>query len=198
MDLQPRTGLRGLLSNRSKGQTSREVPKGQMVPKAPVPLPPPSLDAALQPMPNLRRKRSVEETEEGEVAREKAGPKKKGKETKEPREKRTRSTESRDEVTIMRGPRTWSPRIELDGAPVLWDATLWETQREQASLLAEALQQPLLLPRDMEGLRKTRQPEVFMSLKRDLAMVSGLFYLVFILSTLLSSCFDVIFISVRV
>ncbi|XP_050241220.1 uncharacterized protein LOC126690130 [Quercus robur] len=151
MDLQPRTGLRGLLSNRSKGQTSKEVSKGQTVPKAPAPPPPPSSDAALQPMPNLRRKRPVEETEEGKVAREKARPKKKGKETKEPREKRTRSTESREEAAILRGPQTWSPRIELDGAPILWDATLWESQREQASFLAEALQQPLLLPRDMEA-----------------------------------------------
>ncbi|XP_050242280.1 uncharacterized protein LOC126691264 [Quercus robur] len=171
MDLQPRTGLRGLLSNRSKGQTSMEVSKGQTVPKAPAPPPPPSSGAALKPMPNLRRKRPVEETEEGEVAREKAGPKKKGKETKEPREKRTRSTESRDEAATLRGPRTWSPRIELDGAPILWDVTLWESQREQSSFMAEALQQPLLLPRDMEGLRKIRQPELFMAagdLKRDL------------------------------
>ena len=67
--------------------------------------------------------------------------------------------------------RTWSPRLELDGAPILWDATLWESQRGQASYLAEALQQPLLLPRDMDGLRATRQPDLFMSLKRDLAMV---------------------------
>ncbi|XP_050258138.1 uncharacterized protein LOC126703223 [Quercus robur] len=177
MDLQPRTGLRGLLSNRSKGQTSKEVSKGQTVPKAPVPPPPPSSDTALQPVPNLRRKRPVEETEEGEVSREKAGPKKKGKETKEPREKRTRSTESRDEAAIPRVPRTWSPRIELDGAPVLWDATLWESQREQASFLAEALQQPLLLPRDMEGLRKIRQPELFMSLKRDMAVVTQQIYI---------------------
>ncbi|XP_050256816.1 uncharacterized protein LOC126702198 [Quercus robur] len=146
MDLQPRTGLRGLLSNRSKGQTSKEVLKGQTVPKAPAPPPPPPSGAALKPMPNLRRKRPVEETEEGEVAREKAGPKKKGKDTKEPREKRTRSIESRDEA------------------------------REQASFMAEALQQPLLLPRDMEGLRKIRQPELFMSLERDMAVVTQQIY----------------------
>lgn len=197
MDLQPRTGLRGLLSNRSKGQTSKEVSKGQIVPKAPAPPPPPSSGVALQPMPNLRRKRPVEETEEGEVAREKARPKKKGKETKEPREKRTRSTESRDEAATLRGPRTWSPRIELDGAPILWDATLWESQREQASFLAEALQQPLLLPHDMEGLKKIRQPELFMSLKRDMAVVSRIFYLVFVLRTFLLSYLGIVFISVR-
>ena len=91
-------------------------------------------------MPNLRRKRQVEETEEGEIGREKARPQKKGKETKEPREKRTRSTDTRDEAAIRREHRTWSPRIELDGALIPWDATLWESQREQASFLAEVLQ----------------------------------------------------------
>ena len=47
MDLKPRTSLRGLLSNRNKGQSSKDVPKEQTAPKAPTPpLPPPS-DAAL-------------------------------------------------------------------------------------------------------------------------------------------------------
>ena len=156
MDLKPRSGLRGLLSNRNKGQSSKDVPKEQPTSKAPPPPLPPTSDAALQPMPNLRRKRPVEELEEGEVGREKAKPQKKGKETKEPKEKRTMSVDSRDEAAIRREQRTWSPRLELDGAPISWDATLWESQRGQASFLAEALQQPLLLPRDMEGLRATR------------------------------------------
>ena len=47
--------------------------------------------------------------------------------------------------------------------------------------MAEALQQPLLLPRDMNGLRDTRQPELFMSLKRDMAMVSENFSYLFLL-----------------
>ena len=38
--------------------------------------------------------------------------------------------------------------------------------------LAKALEQPLLLLRDMEGLRCTKQPDLLMSLKRDLAMIS--------------------------
>ena len=42
----------------------------------------------------------------------------------------------------------------------------------QVSYLAEALQQPHLLPRDMKGLWATRQPDLFMSLKRDMAMVN--------------------------
>ena len=76
MDLKSRTGLRGLLSNRSKGQSSKDISKEQTAPKAPAPPLPPSSDAALQPMPNLRRKRQVEETEEGEIGREKARPQK--------------------------------------------------------------------------------------------------------------------------
>ena len=119
MDLKPRTGLRGLLSNRSKGQSSKDVSKEQAATKAPAPpLPPPSSDAALQPMPNLRRKRQVEETEEGEIGREKARPQKKGKETKESRDKRTRSMDTRDEAATRREQRTWSPQIELDAAPI--------------------------------------------------------------------------------
>ena len=38
--------------------------------------------------------------------------------------------------------------------------------------LAQALEQPLLLPKDMEALRRMRQLDLFRSLKRDLAMVS--------------------------
>ena len=127
MDLKQRSGLRGLLSNRNKGQSSKDVPKEQPSSKAPPP-PPPTSDAALQPIPNLRRKRPVGELEEGEVGQEKAKPQKKGKETKEPKEKRTKSIDSRDEAAIRREQRIWSPRLELDGAPISWDATLWESQ----------------------------------------------------------------------
>ena len=175
MDLRQRSGLRDLLSNRNKGQSSKDVPKEQSSSKAP-PSPPPTSDAALQPMPNIRRKGPVGELEEGEVGQEKTKPQKKGKETKEPKEKRTKSIDSRDEAAIRREQRIWSSWLELDGAPISWDATLWESQRQEASFLAEALQQPLLLPRDMKGLRDTQQPELFMLLKRDMAMVSENFY----------------------
>ena len=184
--MKPSSGLRGLLSNRNKGQSSRDAPKEQATSKAPPPLPP-ITDPALQPLPNLRRKRPTEELEEGEVGPEKAKHQKKGKETKE---KRTRSVDNRDEAAIRREQRTWSPRLELDGAPISWNATLWESQREQTSYLAEALQQPLLLPRDMEGLRATRQSDLFMSLKRDMAMVSEDFlYSVFLFRICLFAIF---------
>ena len=172
MDLKPISGLRGLLSNRNNGQSSKDAPKEPATSKLPPPLPP-TADPALQPLPNLRRKRPVEELEEGEVGLEKVKHQKKG---QEPKKKRTRSINSRDEAAIRREQRTWSPRLELDGALISWDATLWESQRGQTSYLAEAMQQPLLLPRNMEGLQATRQPDLFMSLKRDMAMVNEDFH----------------------
>ena len=40
--------------------------------------------------------------------------------------------------------------------------------------IAEALEQPLLLPKDMDGYRRFKQNDIFLSLKRDLAMVNYL------------------------
>ena len=42
--------------------------------------------------------------------------------------------------------------------------------------MAEALEQPLLQPKDMDAARKLKQHELFMTLKRDLAMVSSQSY----------------------
>ena len=102
MDLKPRSGPRGLLSNRNKGQSSRDAPKEQATSKVPPPLPP-TADATLQPIPNLRWKRLVEELEESEVGPEKAKHQKKG---KKPKDKRTRSIDNRDEVVIRREQQT--------------------------------------------------------------------------------------------
>ena len=71
----------------------------------------------------------------------------------------------------------WAPVIEMDGAPIPYDATIRDSSRGHAYHLAQALELPFLLPRDMEALRHTRQLDMFMSLKRDLAMVSYLLYI---------------------
>ena len=123
MDLKSRFGLRGLLSNRNKGQSSKDAPKEQVPAKLPPPLPP-STNPALQPLPNLRLKRPVKELEEGEVGPQKAKQQRKG---KEPKDKRIKSIDSREKTAIRREQRTWSPRLELDGALILWDVTLWES-----------------------------------------------------------------------
>jgi len=92
------------MSNRNKGQSSKDAPKEQVPAKlpSPPPPPPPSTDPVLQPIPNLRRKRPVEELEEGKVGPQKAKQQKKG---KEPKDKRTKSIDSREKA-IRREQRT--------------------------------------------------------------------------------------------
>ena len=56
--------------------------------------------------------------------------------------------------------------------PIAYDATLRHYRGGYTGLVAEALEQPLLLPQDMKAYRTFKHPELFLSLKRDLAMVS--------------------------
>ena len=74
---------------------------------------------------------------------------------------------------IRRSPYTLSPVLEVDGMPVAFDATLRHFRGGHTGLLAEALQQPLLLPQDMAAYRSFNHPDHFLSLKRDMAMVSN-------------------------
>ena len=68
--------------------------------------------------------------------------------------------------------RTWSPVLEVDGMLIAYDATLRHYHGGHAGLVAETLERPLLLPQDMEAYRTFNHPELFLSLKRDLVMVS--------------------------
>ena len=124
-------------------------------------------------MPNLRKRRPDHELKEGELASRKDN--KQQKVAKDLRDKRGTSVDSRDEAEVGWPQRTWAPRLEMEGAPIPYDASIWDAQRGHANYLAQALQQPFILPRDMESIRCTRQPDLFMSIKRDLAMVSCTF-----------------------
>ena len=62
--------------------------------------------------------------------------------------------------------------LEVDATPIAYDATLRHYRGGHAALVVEALKQPLLLPQDMEAYRTFNYPELFLSLKKDLAMVS--------------------------
>ena len=94
--------------------------------------------------------------------------------TREHQDKRAPSVESREETEraeVRMPPLTWSPRLEVDGAAIPYNAFIREYNRGRAGYIAEALEQPVLLPKDMEAYRRFLQPELFLSLKRDLAMV---------------------------
>ena len=56
--------------------------------------------------------------------------------------------------------------------PIAYDASLRHYRGRHAGLVAEALEQPLLLPKDMEARRNFNHPKLFLSLTRDLAMVN--------------------------
>ena len=81
---------------------------------------------------------------------------------------------------VRRSPRTWSLVLEVDSALIAMDATLRHFRGVHAGLLAEALEQPLLLPQDMAAYRSFNHPDLFLSLKRDLAIVSYSAHLSFI------------------
>ena len=167
-----------LMAARGKGSTSKAPPKSQV--PSNLPLAPPQVPANLGLKVNLdlKKKRPVESLEEGEV-----GPyhgTKQQKVTREPRDKRAPSVESYDElerVKVRVTQCTWSLRLELDGAPIPYNASVPEYQRGRAGYIAEALKQPMLLPRDMDAYRRFSQNELFLSLKRDLAMVRKLILL---------------------
>ena len=165
MDPKKCPSLKDLLASRNKGGSSKEAPKTQtpMIP----PLPPP-IDLGLLAMPNLKKRRPDQELEEGELAPRKEN--KQQKVTKDPRKKRGNFVDSRGEVEVRQPQRPWAPRLAMDSVAIPYDASIWDTSRGHDNYLVLALQQPLLFPRDMDSIQRTKQPDLFMSLKRDLAM----------------------------
>nr|POE82061.1 hypothetical protein CFP56_41830 [Quercus suber] len=66
----------------------------------------------------------------------------------------------------------WNPLLELDDASLPLDSSIQDFEKEKASYVVDALLQPLLLSQDMAYLRTLKKHKVFLTLKRDLAMVS--------------------------
>ena len=78
---------------------------------------------------------------------------------KDPRDRRFTSVDSQEEQTrvgVRILQRAWSPRLKMDGVAVPWNASIRDFQRGHATHIAEALEQLLFLPRDMEVVRKMR------------------------------------------
>ena len=173
----PKTGpsLRELMKSRNKAPSAQD--KNKSKPPVNPPSPPPQLLAnlGLKPNPDLRRKRHIEALEEGEIV-----PSKGSKQSRQSQNQRSRSSgsvNSREELLVAQvhhTTRTWSPKLEVDGVPIAWDASLRHYRGRHVGHIAEALKQPLLLPKDMEAYRNFNHLELFLSLKRDLAMVSYL------------------------
>ena len=148
----------------TKSQTPSNLP----------PAPPQILaDLSLKANPDLKKKRLAESLEEGEVGPHQGA--KQQKMTREHRDKRAPSVESREELDRVRMPsRTWSPWLEVDGVEIPYNASVREYNIGRTGYIAVALEQPMLLPRDMEAYRRFSQGKLFLSLKRDLVMVRQL------------------------
>ena len=95
MALNQRRSLRDLMARRNKESTSKEAPKSQVPPSLPSPPPLSLIDLGLHAMKDLKKKRPVQELEEGEVAPQKGT--KQQKVAKDPRDKRSTSVDSREE-----------------------------------------------------------------------------------------------------
>ena len=117
--------LRELMKRRNITPTPQETHKS----KPPVnrPPPPPHLpaDLRLKPNPKLRRKRQQEAPEEGEIGPPKGN--KHQRKSQDQRNRRSNSVESRENspmAQVRRTQRTWSPKLEVDGVPIAWDASI--------------------------------------------------------------------------
>ena len=173
--------LKELMRNWNKTTSPQEKNKSKQPANPPPPPPQVPTDLGLKPNPDFRRKRPVESAEEGELGPSKGN--KQARQTQEHRSRRSHSVDNREEPSaaqVRRSPRTWSPALEVDGAPIAIDATFRHFCGGHAGLMAEALQHPLLLPQDMAAYRSFNRSDLFLSLKRDLAMVSNSTYFSFI------------------
>ena len=61
----------------------------------------------------------------------------------------------------------------MDRVAIPWNASVREFEKGHSAYIAEALEHLLLLPKDMDAVRKMRQQDLFMSLKMDVALVSS-------------------------
>ena len=111
----------------------------------------------------------MQELEEGEVPAQKGT--KKHKTAKDPKDKRSTSMDSREEQTLAEvclQQHTWFPRLEVERVPIPWNAPIREYQRGHSQYVAEALKQLLILPKDMDAVRKLKQQDLFNVPKKGL------------------------------
>ena len=128
------------MRNRNKAPSPQDKNKSKHPANPPPPPPQVPVDLGLKPNPDLRRKRLVDSAEEGELGPSKGN--KQARQTQDHRSRRSHSVDNREEppvAPVCRSPRTWSPVLEVDGAPIAIDATLRHFRGGHAGLMAEAL-----------------------------------------------------------
>ena len=92
-------------------------------------------------------------------------------------------------------PQAWLPAPILGGEPLIDDASIRDYNGGIGCQVASALEETLLLPKDMVELRGLRRNEVFLKAKRCLGMVCIVIFLIsffpffFLLGITLISCY---------
>lgn len=114
MDLKKRPSLKGLIANKNKEEALKDAPKAQIA--ANLPPPPFPIDLGLHTVLDLKKKRPVQELEEGEVVPPKGTKQQK---TRDLRDRMGNSVDSREDAKVRRQQRNWASRLELDGAQIL-------------------------------------------------------------------------------
>ena len=66
----------------------------------------------------------------------------------------------------------WNPSFALDDSPLLEDASIRDFNGGRVGYIANTVEQALLLPRDMDELQNLKKHELFLFVKRDLALVT--------------------------
>ena len=120
--------LQEFMATRGKGKSSKALAQSQTPVLPPVAPQPPS-DLGLKVNPDLKKKRPIETPEEGEVV---PRSEKQQKTTRGQKNKRASSVESREEenrAEVCVNPRTWSPKLELDGVAIPYTASVREYNR---------------------------------------------------------------------
>ena len=142
-EMAPKTGpgLRDLMKNRNKAPSPKDKNKSKLPVNPPPPPPQLPADLGLKPNPDLRRKRYIEAPEEGEMAPSKGS--KQPRQSQDQRGRRSTSIDSREEPSVAqvrRPTHTWSPKLEVDGVPIAYDASLRHYRGGHAGHVAKALE----------------------------------------------------------
>ncbi|XP_075643050.1 uncharacterized protein LOC142614415 [Castanea sativa] len=165
--------MEGLLTNRAAKVAEKKKTGTSQVPPALPPPPPPAEPKLPAEDPKKKRKGDNEGTinKDPKKPRQQLPPAQQQKLDKgKGRARSVEIGEFKDEAEVRPAPTTWSPDLRLDGAPISCQSSIRAVQQGHAHHLAEVLERPLLLPKDMETLEKMGQPQLFLSLKRDLAL----------------------------
>ena len=149
----PNQSLRELMKARNKAPSPQEANKSK--PPVNPPPPPPQLlaDFGLKPNPELRRKRHQEVPEKGEIGHSKGN--KQQRQSQDQRSRRSNSVDSWEDPPMaqVRHPSCiWSPKLEVNGVPIARDSSIRHYEGH-AGHVAETLEQPFLLLKDMEAYR---------------------------------------------